>query len=86
MVVTMAGIQEAQRLAGSGASRLIGALSAAFAVGQLAGPLVIALIAGHFANTFLMPSLFGAGLLCASALSLYRAEFVAVPMQTCSEN
>jgi len=86
MVVTMAGIQEAQRLAGSGASKLIGALSAAFAVGQLAGPLVIALIAGHFAHTFLLPSVLGAGLLCASALSLYRAEIVAVPGQTYAGN
>lgn len=41
MVVTMAGIQEARRLAGAAAPRLIAAMTAAFAVGQLVGPLTM---------------------------------------------
>jgi hypothetical protein len=41
MVVTMAGIQEARRVAGPSAPRLIAAMTAAFAVGQLAGPFTV---------------------------------------------
>jgi predicted MFS family arabinose efflux permease len=41
MVVTMAGIQEARRLAGAAAPRLIAAMTASFAVGQLLGPLTV---------------------------------------------
>ena len=40
MVVTMAGMQEARRVAGDGAPRLIAAMTAAFALGQLLGPVV----------------------------------------------
>jgi len=41
MVVTMTGIQEARRLAGASAPRLIAAMTAAFAVGQLVGPFTV---------------------------------------------
>jgi predicted MFS family arabinose efflux permease len=41
MVVTMAGIQEARRVAGASAPRLIAAMTAAFAVGQLVGPFTV---------------------------------------------
>jgi hypothetical protein len=41
MVVTMAGIQEARRIAGASAPRLIAAMTAAFAVGQLVGPFTV---------------------------------------------
>jgi hypothetical protein len=41
MVVTMAGIQEARRVAGAAAPRLIAAMTAAFAVGQLVGPFTV---------------------------------------------
>jgi predicted MFS family arabinose efflux permease len=41
MVVTMAGLQEARRLAGPGAARLMAAMTAAFAVGQLVGPFTV---------------------------------------------
>ena len=44
MVATMAGIQEARRIAGAGARPLIGAMTAAFAAGQVAGPLVVAFL------------------------------------------
>jgi predicted MFS family arabinose efflux permease len=41
MVVTMAGIQEARRVADASAPRLIAAMTAAFAVGQLVGPFTV---------------------------------------------
>ncbi|MFL5443863.1 MAG: YbfB/YjiJ family MFS transporter, partial [Myxococcales bacterium] len=41
MVLTMTGIQEARRVAGAAASRLIAAMTAAFAVGQLVGPFTV---------------------------------------------
>jgi MFS family permease len=46
MVVTMAGLSEARRVAGMGATAFIGALTAAFAVGQVLGPLAIGVVAG----------------------------------------
>ena len=42
MVITMAGIQEARRVAGVHARTLIGAMTSAFAVGQIIGPLLVA--------------------------------------------
>ena len=42
MVNTMAGIQEARRVAGVHARALIGAMTSAFAVGQIIGPLLVA--------------------------------------------
>jgi predicted MFS family arabinose efflux permease len=42
MVITMAGIQEARRVAGVHARALIGAMTSAFAVGQIIGPLLVA--------------------------------------------
>jgi hypothetical protein len=41
MVVTMAGLQEARRVAGPSGPRLIAAMTAAFAVGQLVGPFTV---------------------------------------------
>jgi len=42
MVVTMAGIGEARRLAGADPRPLIGAMTSAFATGQIVGPLLVA--------------------------------------------
>ena len=42
MVNTMTGIQEARRIAGVHARPLIGAMTAAFAIGQIVGPLLVA--------------------------------------------
>jgi MFS family permease len=42
MVNTMAGIHEARRVAGVHARVLIGAMTSAFAVGQIIGPLLVA--------------------------------------------
>jgi hypothetical protein len=41
MVMTMAGVQEARRMATGSPTRLMAALTAAFAVGQIAGPLLV---------------------------------------------
>ena len=41
MVMTMAGAQEARRIATGSQTKLIAALTAAFAIGQLAGPVLI---------------------------------------------
>ena len=41
MVVTMSGLQEARRVAGTAAPRLIAAMTAAFGTGQLIGPLLV---------------------------------------------
>jgi MFS family permease len=45
MVATMAGMQEARRLAGPAAPRWIAAMTAAFAAGQLVGPLAVGTLA-----------------------------------------
>jgi predicted MFS family arabinose efflux permease len=45
MVVTMAGMQEARRLAGAHAQRMLAAMTSAFALGQIAGPLVVSALA-----------------------------------------
>jgi MFS family permease len=46
MVITMAGIKEVLRVAGPRASQGIGMMTAAFAAGQIAGPLTVSLLAG----------------------------------------
>lgn len=51
MVNTMAGIQEARRLAGASARILIAAMTSAFAAGQIAGPLLVAGLV-HLRNGF----------------------------------
>ncbi len=43
MVMTMAGVQEARRIVVGSPTKLIAALTAAFAVGQIAGPVVVGL-------------------------------------------
>ena len=45
MVATMAGLQEARILAPDHASRLMAAMTAAFAIGQILGPLLVSLVA-----------------------------------------
>jgi len=46
MVNTMAGMQEARRLHGERATALMAAMTAAFALGQVAGPLVVGVLPG----------------------------------------
>jgi hypothetical protein len=63
MVITMAGIKEVMRVAGAQASQAIGLMTAAFAVGQIAGPLTVSLFAGS-------SSAFAAGSMIAAAALL----------------
>ena len=69
MVVTMAGMQEARRIGGHAASRLIAALTSAFAIGQLLGPIVVSVLSssGHALN---VASIAAGVLLIASAAAL----------------
>jgi MFS family permease len=50
MVVTMGGIQEARRVAGASAPRLVAAMTAAFAVGQLVGPFTVTAVSSSAAD------------------------------------
>jgi predicted MFS family arabinose efflux permease len=69
MVTTMAGMQEARRVAGERARGLMAAMTSAFAVGQIAGPLGVSLVAG--ADQGFSPVLLAASLvLAASAYAL----------------
>ena len=71
MVMTMAGIQEARRIVTGSPTRLISAMTAAFALGQLAGPAAVAL-GSAAGDAFAVPSLVAAVLLAGSALALSR--------------
>src|SRR3989442_9414756 len=46
MVITMVGMQEARGVAGARATGLMAAMTAAFAVGQIAGPISVSLVVG----------------------------------------
>lgn len=72
MVVTMAGLQDARAIAGSAAPRAIAAMTAAFALGQLVGPLVIA--RGSIESALAGPSLVAAAALLASAAVLLHSR------------
>ena len=57
MVITMAGMQEARRIASPHASGLMAAMTAAFAAGQIAGPLLVSLVlarGGGFSGSLLL--------------------------------
>jgi predicted MFS family arabinose efflux permease len=70
MVATMTGIQEARRVAGAHARPLIGAMTSAFAIGQIAGPLFVAAVQTPEAR-YDAALAFAAALLAASALALF---------------
>jgi predicted MFS family arabinose efflux permease len=69
MLLTMAAMQEARRVAGRDSTRLIAAMTASFAVGQLAGPVVVGLLASQ-ADALRTASLAAALLLVAGACGL----------------
>ena len=70
MVMTMAATREAGRIARGSRSRLIAALTAAFAIGQIAGPLLVA--AGQATpRAVSAASLLAVALLLASAVMLH---------------
>ena len=66
MVVTMAGMQEARRISGAGARRLMAAMTSAFAAGQIAGPLAVSALASVGLG-------YAAALLAAAALLVLSA-------------
>lgn len=80
MVVTMTGIQEARRVAGAAAPRLIAAMTAAFAVGQLAGPFTVTSLGTSASPGVALPHGLAAGvlLLGLAALGSRRAAAPAV--------
>src|SRR6185369_3319056 len=64
MVVTMAGMQEARRVGGAQARALMAAMTAAFAAGQIAGPVFVSLVAplaGGYAIALILAAAFLAG-------------------------
>jgi len=65
MIITMAGIKELLRIGGPQASKGIGMMTAAFAVGQIAGPLTVSLFAAS-GDAFAISSLIAAAGLVAS--------------------
>lgn len=73
MVMTMAAVQEARRISTGNPAKLIAALTAAFALGQLAGPVVVSLSlpAG---DGFTLPSAVAAAILVCSALALLLTQ------------
>jgi MFS family permease len=68
VVVTMAGVRAARELQPHASHRLIGALTASFAIGQLLGPLTIG--GGALLEAVRVPSFIAAATLAVSALAL----------------
>jgi predicted MFS family arabinose efflux permease len=85
MVVTMAGIQEARRVAGAAAPRLIAAMTAAFALGQLLGPFTVTSLGSASSPGVALPHAVAAAVLMmgVAALSLAPglAPAVAPPLE-----
>jgi len=73
MVITMAGMQDARRVAGPHAHALMAAMTSAFALGQIVGPVIVSLLVqstGGFAPALVL----AASMLALSAISLQRKE------------
>jgi len=71
MVVTMAGMQDARRVAGPQARALMAAMTSAFALGQILGPVIVSLLVQRgFAPALVL----AASMLTLSAVSLQRKE------------
>ena len=71
MVITMAGMQEARRVAGPHARALMAAMTSAFALGQILGPVIVSFLVqsiGGFAPALIL----AAAMLAVSAVSLMR--------------
>ena len=70
MVVTMAGMQEARRVAGPSAPRLMAAMTAAFAVGQLVGPFTVSVFRSSALGAMVLASVAAAAVLLLGTLAL----------------
>jgi len=73
MVITMVGLQEAREAGGAHATRLMAAITAAFGLGQILGPLLVSSLAGY-GRGFSPSLLIAAAVLAVSAYALSRAE------------
>jgi predicted MFS family arabinose efflux permease len=69
VVATMAGLQEARRIVGGSPERIISAMTAAFAIGQLTGPALVGLYA-EAQDPIMVPSVLAVCVLVSSALAL----------------
>lgn len=76
MVVTMLGLREASRVAGAESTAFIAVMTAAFAIGQIIGPLLVSALA-HLSHGFAAALLAAAVLLLVAAISLWRSAGVA---------
>jgi predicted MFS family arabinose efflux permease len=72
MVVTMLGLREARAVAGDQATGFIAAITAAFAVAQIIGPLVVSAVA-HLRDGFAAALVAAALVLLVAAVSLWRS-------------
>jgi predicted MFS family arabinose efflux permease len=72
MVVTMLGLREARRAAGAEATSFIAVMTAAFAIGQIVGPLLVSAVA-HRPHGFAAALLGAAAVLLLAAVSLWRS-------------
>lgn len=72
MVVTMLGLREARSVAGDQATGFIAAITAAFAVAQIIGPLVVSAVA-HLRDGFAAALIAAALVLLIAAVSLWRS-------------
>jgi predicted MFS family arabinose efflux permease len=73
MVVTMLGLREARRAAGAEATSFIAVMTAAFAIGQIVGPLLVSAVA-HRPHGFAAALLGAAAVLLLAAISLRRSS------------
>jgi predicted MFS family arabinose efflux permease len=78
VVITMAGMQEARQVAGAHAQRLMAAMTAAFALAQVAGPLFASVLLGAD-GSFSTALLFAGALLAASGAALARRASATPP-------
>jgi MFS family permease len=77
MVATMAGLQLARELAPENPTSLLARMTAAFAAGQIAGPMLVRLVSAHSSQGWdgmIFASRIAAGVLAASAAWLWRKE------------
>jgi hypothetical protein len=72
MAVTMVAMQEARRVAGANARKLIAAMTAAFAVGQIVGPLLVSALAARDAGFDAALAIAGASLVASALLLVPR--------------
>jgi hypothetical protein len=84
MVVTMTGIQEARRVAGEAAPRLIAAMTAAFAVGQLVGPFTVTSLGPSSAPGIALPHAIAAAVLLLGVAALVLGRPAPAPAVTSS--